>query len=1048
MRPLKLTITAFGPYAGEQVVDFAQLKGRNLFVITGDTGAGKTTILDGISYALYGRASGRERDGESLRSHFASADLLTCVELEFELGGQRYWVKRIPKQRKKRTRGEGYTDQNADAEFKKLDGESCLVTGVKEVNDKMVDIMGLSYEQFKQIIMIPQGEFRELLNADSKMRQEILQKIFGTEGFRRIQELFDGEAKALSQEIIGLESQRNEWIRSLDGSGYEPLAATVQGIDYNMSLVMNETKQAIAMDDQAVKETKIQIDEYEQKAAAKQEEIFQGKGNNLKFDIRDEAEKKKMKLEAYQSDFDEKKKKLQQGRRALGLIGIDEYCNQRREYAEKKRIELEKIQKQEEKAKTDAQIGETRYQSEMDKEKQRTELLAEQVRLQGLAGKVADWENRQVLAIKLENELTAALKERDQVRKKLERAREEIQGCQVSLEQGRAAVAEYALKAREEEKISSIYEKLNVLQEEFNHLLSLEELIVTLKEQTAEQFASYEKTQEEYEKAQHLFFEGQAGILASKLNKGEPCPVCGSGQHPKLAVIAEDSPTESELKKLIKSNKLSRQLYDDVNGRYERSKAEYHAQYQILSRLKKELGEETAYPLADLSTAALLQYIAQKLPEYQLHREQLQIEIKKIPLQKMSEEELSIRLTEKTEEVNGLIVTLEDAELRYMELFAQFQSAKDAMEGLTAEVPYDVRSVGSLAAKLANVEEQYHMMKRALEEAEKISRNCEVDYAKAMAERNGAEKALQEGETELEIAKSNFIKALAAAGFNDQAEYEKAKLREDEISALEQEINGYHEELRSATDSYQKAQQDVENLIPVHIEVLENQWAALQLEKNELIAKHTAFTARRTHNQTIFKKIDAVIEKLESKEEEYLLIGHLARIAKGDNEQKISFERYVLAAFFNDIIAAANSRLRKMTGGRYQMSRIAQKGKGSGQSGLEIEVFDYYTGQSRHVKTLSGGESFKASLALALGLAEVVQSYAGGVSLETMFVDEGFGTLDPESLDAAISCLIELQYSGRLVGIISHVPELKGSIDARLEIEAGKDGSRAQFYIM
>ena len=179
-----------------------------------------------------------------------------------------------------------------------------------------------------------------------------------------------------------------------------------------------------------------------------------------------------------------------------------------------------------------------------------------------------------------------------------------------------------------------------------------------------------------------------------------------------------------------------------------------------------------------------------------------------------------------------------------------------------------------------------------------------------------------------------------------------------------------------------------------------------------------------------------------------MLIGHLAKIARGDNEQKLSFERYVLAAFFNDIIDAANSRLKKMTSGRYQMSRITQKGKGAGQSGLEIEVFDYYTGQARHVKTLSGGESFKASLALALGLAEVVQSYAGGISLETMFVDEGFGTLDPESLDSAIGCLIELQHSGRLVGIISHVPELKSSVDARLEIEACKDGSKAQFCIM
>lgn len=307
MRPLKLTITAFGPYATQQVIDFTELKGRNLFVITGDTGAGKTTILDGISYALYGKASGRDRDGESLRSHFAAADLLTSVELEFELRGQLYWVQRIPKQRKKRIRGEGYMDQNPEAEFKNLNGENKIVTGVKEVSEKIVQLLGLSYEQFKQIIMIPQGEFRELLNADSKMRQEILQKIFGTEGFRRIQDLFDGQAKVLSQEVSGLASQRNEWIRSLDGSGYEPLAILLETGELNVSLVMDTLKQAIEMDKGNGENLQIQIDDYEKKVAMKQGEIFHGKGNNLKFMAKDEAEGKKNKLEASQPEFDGKR---------------------------------------------------------------------------------------------------------------------------------------------------------------------------------------------------------------------------------------------------------------------------------------------------------------------------------------------------------------------------------------------------------------------------------------------------------------------------------------------------------------------------------------------------------------------------------------------------------------------------------------------------------------------------------------------------------------------------------------------------------------------
>ena len=383
-----------------------------------------------------------------------------------------------------------------------------------------------------------------------------------------------------------------------------------------------------------------------------------------------------------------------------------------------------------------------------------------------------------------------------------------------------------------------------------------------------------------------------------------------------------------------------------------------------------------------------------------------------------------------------------------MKLFAQVQSVKDALAGLTAQLPREVRSVASLREKLEQVKKQYNMMKQALEKAETENRNYQVRYAAAVAERSSAEKALQEGQTELVLAQQTFMEALVTAGFANEAEYGMAKLSEEEITRLEKEINRYQEELRSSIDYYIQVQGEVEALSLVDVTLLETEHLALQMDKKQHVAGHTSLMGRISHNKMAFDKICSVMEKMKDQEDEYLLIGHLARIAKGDNEEKISFERYVLAAFFNDIIDAGNDRLKKMTGGRYQMSRITQKGKGNGQSDLEIEVFDYYTGQSRHVKTLSGGESFKASLALALGLAEVVQHYAGGISLETMFIDEGFGTLDPESLDTAISCLIELQHSGRLVGIISHVPELKGSIDARLEIEAYKDGSRASFCIM
>lgn len=1048
MRPLKLTITAFGPYAKEEVIDFTQLKGRNLFVITGDTGAGKTTILDAIAYALYGKASGPDRDGENLRSHFAASDCMTKVEMEFELSGQRYWVQRIPKQLKKKSRGEGYTEQGVDAEFKSFDGKNVIISGMKQVNDKVVELMGISYEQFKQIIMIPQGEFRELLNADSNVRQDILQKIFGTEGFRRVQEMLYGQANFLSQEVSDLVNQRNQCIRSLDRTDHQALAALLELPNLNSILVIEETKLAISVDAVQASGLENQINEQEQKVADKQGEIFQGKANNLKLSTRDGAYERKITLEACQPQMEEKKIKLYQGRKALGLKGVEDYRYSRAVYVQKKKAELLKTDQQEKKARADVDISNNNYQLEMGKEDHRNQLLTEQARLQALTGKVADWDARQRANIELEKDLATVKKERDNTKTQLEKTREEIKEYQLLLDKARGAATAYTLKAVEAEKINTICTKLETLKEENDRLITLERSVFGLKQQEAMQFLEYEKARGDYESAQTLFLEGQAALLASTLKAGNCCPVCGSDHHPKVATQTGRIPSEDELKKLLQRDKQLRELYDKVKGDYESSKANQYAQCQIIARLQKELELTAPGNLSEVNTLELTQYIAERLPKYQIDRQKLNEEINKLAVQKKEETELAAALIKKTEAVSTLAAQLETLEIKYTQIFAEVQSAKDAMKGLEAEVPLEVRSANALAEALGTLKKELHIMKQALEHAEQQWRDNQVNHATAVAEKKAIEKALQEGEGEHKVSEQSFMAAMVDAGFKEETEFIKAKLTESQLTILETEISAYQAALRSAIDYYLQLQQDVEGLVPVDVSVLETEHTALQAGKSQLITQRTAIIARQVHNQTMLNSVCSLMEKLEQKEEEHLLIGHLARIARGDNEQKVSFERYVLAAFFNDIIDAANERLKKMTSGRYQMSRITQKGKGRGQSGLEIEVFDYYTGQSRHVKTLSGGESFKASLALALGLAEVVQSYAGGISLETMFVDEGFGTLDPESLDAAIGCLIELQHSGRLVGIISHVPELKSSVDARLEIEACKDGSRAKFCIL
>jgi len=1047
MRPLKLKITAFGPYATQQIIDFTELQGRNLFVITGDTGAGKTTILDAIAYALYGKASGQDRDGESLRSHFAVADLITAVELEFELQGECYWVRRIPKQRKKRVRSLGYIDQNAEAEFKKLDDKSAVVCGVREVNEKIMGLIGLSYEQFKQIIMIPQGEFRELLTADSKTRQDILQKIFGTEGFYRVQELLEDQAKNLSQEVNNLHKQRDEYIRSFDKNSYPGLAAALAQANYNIPLVIEEAQRTIELDRDKENSLQEQVVKQEEKITDKQGEIFQSKANNLKINARDEAYEKRNILLAGQLQIEDKKLKVKQGRKALGLMGVDANCHNRLQYVEKKERELLQANLQRQEAEKVVEISQKNYQLEKEKEEKYSQLVIQQVKLQELRVKVADWDARQAKNTQLEQQLAMITKNREAIKKELEKTRSEITDCQKNLDKAREVRAKYTLAAAELEKVNSICTKFKSAEAEQTDVIHLEQSALHLQQRAFEAQIRNEQVAAEYQEAQKSFLQGQAGIIASQIKAGHSCPVCGSEHHPRLASLLEAIPSEAKLQELGKQQEQTRQEYEGIRGNWESSKAECYTKQQILLRMIIEIKELIEDDSSIVSMEKLGEYIAQELTIWQEKKQQLTQINEDLLQQEKDQEVLFLLLVNRTELAAQLAKESEELEEKHIELFAKCRSGQDAMKELEAEVPIEMRSMKNLLNALQGIENSLKNMKQALERVEGDYRDSQVGYAAAVSEEKIIEKSLKEGLEELRSARQAFMDAMLHAGFNGEEEYFQAKQAEKDMKSLEEQINNYYEELRSVTDSYQQLQQEVEHLSLIDIKAVEEEYHILQVEKKELVNQHAAIMARKSHNERTLRSISALGEKTMQKTTQHQLIGHLAKIAKGDNEEKVSFERYVLAAFFNDIINAANNRLKKMTGGRYQMNRIAQKGKGGGQSGLEIEVLDYYTGQYRHVKTLSGGESFKASLALALGLAEVVQSYAGGISLDTMFVDEGFGTLDPESLDTAIACLMELQHSGRLVGIISHVPELKENIDARLEIKASTDGSFAQFSI-
>jgi exonuclease SbcC len=1048
MRPLKLMMTAFGPYANEQIIDFTELGSRNLFVITGDTGAGKTTVLDAISYALYGKASGRDRDNESLRSHFARADVLTTVELDFEIAGQRYWIRRVPKQRKAKARGLGSTDQNAEAELKTFDGETAVIAGVTEVNNKLIQLMGLTYDQFKQIIMIPQGEFRELLTADSKARQDILQKIFGTEVLRRIQELLEGKASTLSRAVTALTGQRSELIRSVDGRGYPALDELLRGEPYPVQQVFTELAKAVSADVAMANELQALIIVKEKIIAAKQADIFKGQEINRQLIERDEAQQKQQLAESQLDKMEQKQKVLQNAKRALILQAVDDDCRSRVIVAQEKERQFIQAVKQEQAAAIAVVRTKQSYHLEKAKEEPRNQLLAEQAKLEGLRAKVADWDTAKQKVAELQEKLEKVKNDKDGTQQRLETTRQEMITYQAGLDRAKTAAVDYARLEIEFAQAADRYAKIQVLQEENDRLATLRQSYRRLQREEELQRKNYEQSQQDYETAQRSFLEGQAGQLAAKLVAGEPCPVCGSTEHIHPAVFLTAIPCEAELKKLRDFEKTVKATWDQANQTFQRIHAEGSAQQKIVLRLQQELHRVVAEDLLDLEKERLTSYIIAKLPVCKREMAVLTDKLEELAKYKQAEQNFVTKLAANNRAVTELEKRSAELTSVYIMAFSQLQSLKDVVKALEAELALEIRSMEKLQQAINQIRDRFELMKRQFEQSEQQFNDSKVYYAKTLAVKEAAQKSLAEAQAEYEKSSQRFREALLANKFATEIEYQQAKLDENSINLLDKEIVAYFEALRSIRDHCLHSQQQVEGLTTVDIEALVAARNIVQAEKDQLSDRRTMVLSRKSLNQNMLERITLISDQLGQQEQEYQLIGHLARIAKGDNDQKVSFERYVLAAFFNDIIHAANTRLEAMTGGRYRMNRMVEKGKGSGQSGLELEVFDYYTGQSRHVKTLSGGESFKASLALALGLAEVVQYYAGGISLETMFVDEGFGTLDSESLDQAINCLIDLQHSGRLVGIISHVPELKASVDARLEIEAGKDGSSAHFCVL
>ena len=1041
MRPIKLTMTAFGPYSKTEVVDFEKLENKNLFLITGPTGAGKTTIFDAISFAMYGEANGNMRNVESLRSHFAKDDTLTEVELTFRLKGVEYKIHRIPAQKKRRIRGEGFTEQKAEATLI-IKEQLKPITGKKEVDEKIEEIVGINAEQFRQIMMIPQGEFKKLLVADSKDREKVLQKLFDTSLYSKFQMELDTQSKKMYGEIKEKGQRRDQELSNIECEQHEQLQELIEKENKQIKRIIELTKEMVKKDNENITYLDSEITKFTKRIENSIREKEKAINSNNDIEQKEIIRKSINEKEKQKEEIDSKKNKIKKAETALVIKPIeDNYKSKVEELAKKvayseiiikdtKLIEQNKTEKETafNKALSSEQIA---LMNKLNKELVELKLHELKVKeIEIIIGEIETAKDKclNIKQSKINNKIL------------LESLEIELKGKKENKEQAISANLQIALVKEQYDKTSRILEYIEKL---INSNKQLEENNINYTDNRKNIESNEDilaKMRETYNKNRYEFHINQAAILALDLKQGDKCPVCGSKNHIELAKLTKNAITKEQLDKeenVLKEKEISNQ----------NKLMELAIEKEQIDKLKKDIVEITINLEKIIIKKVIDDNLEKECNEYKIQL--VKIEEKKEKLEKVSNELDDINL-----EILVLDKKIKEEAKNKDELQNQYNmeekiliEIKSNLKNIYKDVPEHLRTIQQLHDEIRKKE---NIINKAKLKQEKTRSELDVikkEYTEVITKKILIDKYIKENTNELIQTKSKLDNKIEQSEFIDFKHYIDSKLSKEQIDEYKVEVKTFEDQLHFLKQQHKELSLKTKDLVITNISEIEDNINKLKQDEKLIRDDFTNVNRKVNTNMKILTSVNQFNVIIEKQENIYSIIGDLSKIANGTNTARITFERYVLAAFLEDILKAANLRLKKMTEGRYELFRTENLERKNKQSGLELEVYDSYTGKKRHVKTLSGGESFKASLAMALGLSDVVQAYSGGVSLDTMFIDEGFGTLDQSSLDSAINCLIELQESGRLVGIISHVQELKERIDTRLEVTSTTIGSQTRFVV-
>ena len=918
MRPVKLTMSAFGPYAGRTELDLDQLGDSGLYLITGDTGAGKTTIFDAIIFALYGEASGTNRTADMFRSKYADEDTPTEVELTFLYAGKQYRIVRNPSYERKKTRGSGKTKENAGATLYYPDGR--IVSKQKEVNQAVEEIIGLNRDQFSQIAMIAQGDFLKLLTAGTDVRKGILQKLFHTQAYWELQEKLKRDTGELIRQNEAADASLRQYISGIDCSEDDEQALNVEKakdgvlpmpemLDLLQKLIDGDAERYGKLSE-TVADTEKKIEEITKRLAKAEEQA------KAERSLKETQEK----LQAEQEQY-------------IHLCAV-------RDEQEEKRSVLKELNDR-----IAAVRNELPEYEELDGKQKRLTQLDRELR-----------------------ETDQALKEAGDEISGLGRKAEALREEEKTL---RSADVQYTALQGDLEKLRERIRTAADLEKEYKELIRLAEDLKKNQEDYLAKVRNAAEHRKNYENCYTAYLNEQAGILAETLQEGIPCPVCGSLHHPAPAQKSENAPSKEELDALKRRAETADQKAAEASLEAGRQKIRLEEKRAVLQKAAESL----LGTVNEEETGNVLKAKAQEL----------QVEMKEL----MNQLAEAKKRTERRVYIEKTVPAYEEQRDRKKQEQAELEKKRTAAE---TEWKSTAERIDRLTGKLSCTSRT---------EAEKQIRDLTLQVQRTEQAIETAEKNVSASETRIAAYKAAAAEAEKALTDRTDIDAETERIRQKDLM----------EEKRIRSGMLQR--------ISTRKSINEGVLAGIRTKAGE-----------KTKIETRLKWMKA-----------------LSDTANGtiSGKEKIMLETYIQTTYFERIIARANTRLMIMSDGQYELKRRSDAGNLRSQSGLDLDVIDHYNGSTRDVKSLSGGESFKASLSLALGLSDEIQSSAGGIRLDTMFVDEGFGSLDEESLEQAMKALVNLTEGHKLVGIISHVNELKNRIDKQIVVTKERSGgSRAE----